>query len=133
MSEAVKNKCLMGDRPVRREDLRRVIKECQEESFWYRALPLSLTSLAVTGALLYRGVLLPNKRFGPFPKLAVAGILGFIASDPASGGRASSQPWAAVLLGTVITSVRSVRKQRLLFLLRPNLNKFTSDLEVHDA
>uniref|UniRef100_H3C348 OCIA domain containing 2 n=1 Tax=Tetraodon nigroviridis TaxID=99883 RepID=H3C348_TETNG len=71
-------KCPLGDRHVHRDDLRKVWKECQEESFWYRALPLSLTSMAVTGGLIYNGTWKASKRFGPFPKLAVAGILGFI-------------------------------------------------------
>ncbi|XP_036378191.1 OCIA domain-containing protein 2 [Megalops cyprinoides] len=70
--------CLLGDQHVHRDEVRQIIRECQEESFWYRALPLSLGSMAITGALLYNGVLHPSKRFGPLPKLAVAGILGYI-------------------------------------------------------
>ncbi|XP_036437356.1 OCIA domain-containing protein 2 [Colossoma macropomum] len=69
--------CPIGDKHIHREDVRRVWKECQEESFWYRALPLSLGSMAVTGGLIYNGVWKQSKRFGPFPKLAVAGILGY--------------------------------------------------------
>ncbi|KAM4549153.1 OCIA domain-containing protein 2 isoform 2-T2 [Odontesthes bonariensis] len=78
-SAAVKagRKCPLGDAHVHREDVRRVWKECQEESFWYRALPLSVGSMAVTGGLIYNGVWKSSKRFGPFPKLAVAGLLGF--------------------------------------------------------
>ncbi|XP_060885125.1 OCIA domain-containing protein 2 [Labrus mixtus] len=70
-------KCPMGDRHIHRDDVRKAWKECQEESFWYRALPLSLGSMAVTGGLIYNGVWNSSKRLGPFPKLAVAGILGF--------------------------------------------------------
>lgn len=70
-------KCPMGDRHVHRDDVRKVWKECQEESFWNRALPFSLGSMAVTGGLIYNGVWKSSKRFGPFPKLAVAGLLGF--------------------------------------------------------
>ncbi|XP_064190016.1 OCIA domain-containing protein 2 [Anguilla rostrata] len=77
-SRAAESKCPLGDRHVHREDVRQILRECQEESFWYRALPLSLGSLATTGALIYKGVLLPSKRFGPFPKLAAAGILGYV-------------------------------------------------------
>ncbi|XP_030627991.1 OCIA domain-containing protein 2 [Chanos chanos] len=65
------------DRHVNRDNLRRLWKECQEESFWYRALPLSVGSMAVTGGLIYNGVWKASKRFGPFPKLALAGILGY--------------------------------------------------------
>ncbi|XP_071395166.1 OCIA domain-containing protein 2 [Centroberyx affinis] len=70
-------KCPLGDRHIHRDDVRQVWKECQEESFWYRALPLSLGSMAVTGGLIYNGIWKSSKRFGPFPKLAVAGILGY--------------------------------------------------------
>ncbi|XP_004067609.1 OCIA domain-containing protein 2 [Oryzias latipes] len=67
----------LSDPHIHREDVRKVWKECQEESFWHRALPLSLGSMAVTGGLIYNGVWKSSKRFGPFPKLAVAGLLGF--------------------------------------------------------
>uniref|UniRef100_A0A3B3CAU8 OCIA domain-containing protein 1 n=1 Tax=Oryzias melastigma TaxID=30732 RepID=A0A3B3CAU8_ORYME len=70
-------KCPLSDPHIHRGDVRKVWKECQEESFWYRALPLSLGSMAVTGGLIYNGVWKSSKRFGPFPKLAVAGLLGF--------------------------------------------------------
>ncbi|XP_029939236.1 OCIA domain-containing protein 2 [Salarias fasciatus] len=70
-------KCPVSEAHIHREDVRKIWKECQEESFWYRALPLSLGSMAVTGGLIYNGVWKASKRFGPFPKLAVAGILGY--------------------------------------------------------
>ncbi|KAM9763045.1 OCIA domain-containing protein 2 [Menidia menidia] len=70
-------KCPVSDVHVHKEDVRKVWKECQEESFWYRALPLSVGSMAVTGGLIYNGVWKSSQRLGPFPKLAVAGILGF--------------------------------------------------------
>ncbi|XP_071342983.1 OCIA domain-containing protein 2 [Trachinotus anak] len=70
-------KCPVSDRHIHRDDVRKVWKECHEESFWYRALPLSLGSMAVTGGLIYNGIWKSSKRFGPFPKLAVAGILGY--------------------------------------------------------
>ncbi|XP_069780790.1 OCIA domain-containing protein 2 isoform X3 [Narcine bancroftii] len=52
--------------------------ECKRESFWFRALPLSLGSMLVTQGLMYKGVLSPSKRFGSVPKVALAGILGFV-------------------------------------------------------
>ncbi|XP_034568065.1 OCIA domain-containing protein 2 [Notolabrus celidotus] len=79
-------KCPKGDHHVHREDLKKVWKECQEESFWYRALPLSLGSMTVTGGLIYKNVWKASKSFGPFPKLAVAGILGYAV------GKASYMP-----------------------------------------
>lgn len=66
-----------GDRHRHRGEIKQIWKECHEESFWYRALPISLSSMAATGALIYKGVWNASKRFGPFPKLAVAGVLGY--------------------------------------------------------
>ncbi|XP_030288170.1 OCIA domain-containing protein 2 [Sparus aurata] len=79
-------KCPMGDRHVHRDDVRKAWKECQEESFWYRALPFSVGSMAVTGGLIYNGIWQSSKRFGPFPKLAVAGILGYAAGKASYAG-----------------------------------------------
>ncbi|KAG7316755.1 hypothetical protein KOW79_020296 [Hemibagrus wyckioides] len=70
-----KDKCPIGDKQL--NEMKQIWKECQEESFWYRALPLSLGSMAITGGLIYRGVWKQSKRFGPFPKLALAGIVGY--------------------------------------------------------
>ncbi|XP_070688527.1 OCIA domain-containing protein 2 [Pempheris klunzingeri] len=84
-------KCPMGDRHIHRDDMRRVWKECQDESFWYRALPLSLGSMAVTGGLIYNGIWKSSKRFGPFPKLAVAGILGFAVGKASYVGTCRSK------------------------------------------
>ncbi|TRZ00736.1 hypothetical protein DNTS_035694 [Danionella cerebrum] len=60
-----------------REEVKQIWKECQNESFWYRALPLSTGSMAVTGGLIYNGVWKQSKRFGYFPKLLLAGLVGF--------------------------------------------------------
>ncbi|XP_006790604.1 OCIA domain-containing protein 2 [Neolamprologus brichardi] len=84
-------KCPLSDAHVHREDVRKVWKECQEESFWYRALPLSLGSMAVTGGLIYQGIWKSSKRFGPFPKLAVAGILGFAVGKASYVGTCQSK------------------------------------------
>ncbi|XP_063056259.1 OCIA domain-containing protein 2 [Engraulis encrasicolus] len=70
-------KCGMGDRHIHRDDVWRIWRECKSESFWYRALPLSVAGMGATGALIYNGTLSASKRFGYFPKLALAGILGF--------------------------------------------------------
>uniref|UniRef100_A0A670IN48 OCIA domain containing 2 n=1 Tax=Podarcis muralis TaxID=64176 RepID=A0A670IN48_PODMU len=52
-------------------------RQCKEESFWYRALPLSLGSMLITQGLLANGVLKPSPKFGSLPKLAIAGALGY--------------------------------------------------------
>ncbi|CDQ80019.1 OCIA domain-containing protein 2 [Oncorhynchus mykiss] len=70
-------KCQHGDRHIHRDDVRQIWKDCKEESFWYRALPLSLGSMAVSGGLIYKGVWSASKRLGPFPKVAAAGVLGY--------------------------------------------------------
>ncbi|XP_029285700.1 OCIA domain-containing protein 2 [Cottoperca gobio] len=84
-------KCPMGDHHVHRDDVRKVWKECQEESFWYRALPFSVGSMAVTGGLIYNGIWKSSKRFGPFPKLAVAGILGYAVGKASYVGACRSK------------------------------------------
>ncbi|XP_073464563.1 OCIA domain-containing protein 2 [Aquarana catesbeiana] len=63
--------------PEQRHEIKKIMKECKEESFWYRALPLSLGSMLATQGLVYKGYLSANKRFGSLPKVALAGVLGF--------------------------------------------------------
>ncbi|KAF7248373.1 OCIA domain-containing protein 2 [Varanus komodoensis] len=59
------------------EEIVKLRQQCKEESFWYRALPLSLGSMLVTQGLLANGVFKPHPKFGSLPKLAVAGVLGY--------------------------------------------------------
>ncbi|XP_008935459.1 PREDICTED: OCIA domain-containing protein 2 [Merops nubicus] len=58
-------------------EIARIREECKRESFWYRALPLSLGSMLVTQGLVSKGVFSASPRFGALPKMAIAGILGF--------------------------------------------------------
>ncbi|XP_015305838.1 OCIA domain-containing protein 2 isoform X2 [Macaca thibetana thibetana] len=46
---------------IHRAEISKIMRECQEESFWKRALPFSLVSMLVTQGLVYQ----------------VAGLLGF--------------------------------------------------------
>lgn len=62
---------------IQDREVARIIKECKQESFWYRALPLSLGSMLVTQGLISKGIFSASPRFGPFPKMAIAGVLGF--------------------------------------------------------
>ncbi|KAB0354232.1 hypothetical protein FD755_022770 [Muntiacus reevesi] len=62
---------------IHRSEISKIIRECQEESFWKRALPFSLVSMLVTQGLVHHGYLAANPRFGSLPKVALAGILGF--------------------------------------------------------
>uniref|UniRef100_A0A8C9AL43 OCIA domain containing 2 n=1 Tax=Prolemur simus TaxID=1328070 RepID=A0A8C9AL43_PROSS len=52
---------------IHRGEIGKIMRECQEESFWKRGncTPLNLSYLAA------------NPRFGSLPKVALAGILGF--------------------------------------------------------
>ncbi|KAM4709504.1 OCIA domain-containing protein 1 [Discoglossus pictus] len=61
------------------EDERRVFKECNDESFWYRSLPISAVSMLVTQGLISRGILTSSSRFGSLPKVAFAGFCGYMA------------------------------------------------------
>ncbi|XP_053920743.1 OCIA domain-containing protein 2 isoform X2 [Cuculus canorus] len=60
-------------------EIARVREECKKESFWYRALPLSLGSMLVTQGLVSKGIFAASPRFGALPKMAIAGVLGFAA------------------------------------------------------
>ncbi|KAM3619774.1 uncharacterized protein V6R79_013408 [Siganus canaliculatus] len=84
-------KCHRCDVDIHRNDVWTAWRECKEESFWYRALPLSLGSMAVTGGLIYNGIWKSSKRLGPFPKLAVAGILGFAVGKASYAGACRSK------------------------------------------
>ena len=57
----------------------RILKECQRESFYYRSAPYAaLLSMGAYSAVRV-GYLRPSPRFGPVPKVILAGILGHIA------------------------------------------------------
>ncbi|XP_025889349.1 OCIA domain-containing protein 2 [Nothoprocta perdicaria] len=58
-------------------EIARIREECRRESFWYRALPLSLGSMLVTQSLVSKGIFSANPRLGSLPKMTIAGILGF--------------------------------------------------------
>lgn len=60
------------------EEERRVFKECNSESFWYRSLPFSAIAIAATSVMVSRGILTPSPRFGSLPKVVFAGMFGYI-------------------------------------------------------
>lgn len=60
------------------EEERRVFRECNQESFWYRSVPFSVVSMAITQALVARGSLSASPRFGSLPKVAFAGFCGYL-------------------------------------------------------
>lgn len=61
------------------EEEKRVFRECNQESFWYRSVPFSVVSMAVTQALVARGILAASPRFGSLPKIGFAGFCGYLA------------------------------------------------------
>ncbi|XP_035271163.1 OCIA domain-containing protein 1 [Anguilla anguilla] len=67
----------MGYVPTDEE--KRVFRECSLESFWYRSVPFSALGMAITQALVSRGVLTSSSRFGSLPKVAFAGLCGYMA------------------------------------------------------
>ncbi|XP_009446207.1 OCIA domain-containing protein 2 isoform X4 [Pan troglodytes] len=40
---------------IHRAEISKIMRECQEESFWKRALPFSLVSMLITQGLVYQG------------------------------------------------------------------------------
>uniref|UniRef100_A0A8C1EUG4 OCIA domain-containing protein 1 n=1 Tax=Cyprinus carpio carpio TaxID=630221 RepID=A0A8C1EUG4_CYPCA len=60
------------------EEERRVFRECNSESLWYRSLPFSAIAIAATQVMVSRGILTPSPRFGSLPKVAFAGMFGYI-------------------------------------------------------
>ncbi|KAM3864760.1 OCIA domain-containing protein 1 [Diretmus argenteus] len=69
----------LGVEYIPTEDERRTFKECNQESFWYRSVPFSVISMAITQALVARGTLNASPRFGSLPKVAFAGFFGYVA------------------------------------------------------
>nr|XP_033801637.1 OCIA domain-containing protein 2 isoform X2 [Geotrypetes seraphini] len=47
--------CPISNAHIDREDVAKIIQECKEESFWQRALPLSIGSMIATQGLVYKG------------------------------------------------------------------------------
>ncbi|KAM3623514.1 uncharacterized protein V6R79_012079 [Siganus canaliculatus] len=69
----------MGVEYIPTEEEKKVLRECNQESFWYRSVPFSVFSMAITQALVARGALSASPRFGSLPKVAFAGFCGYLA------------------------------------------------------
>ncbi|KAF4071701.1 hypothetical protein AMELA_G00276340 [Ameiurus melas] len=61
------------------EEERKVFKQCDEESFWYRSVPFSASAMALTHMLVAKGKLTASPRFGSLPKVLFAGMCGYFA------------------------------------------------------
>ncbi|CAL1601528.1 unnamed protein product [Knipowitschia caucasica] len=70
---------VVGTDYIPTDEERNVFRECNQESFWYRSVPFSVISMAITQALVARGALSASPRFGSLPKVAFAGFCGYLA------------------------------------------------------
>ncbi|XP_036854549.1 OCIA domain-containing protein 1 isoform X2 [Manis javanica] len=61
------------------EEERRVFAECNDESFWFRSVPLAATSMLITQGLISKGILSSHPKYGSLPKLIFACIMGYFA------------------------------------------------------
>lgn len=68
----------LGVNYIPTEEEKKVIRECNRESFWYRSLPLALGSMATMHALK-RESFFAVPRAGSLLKLTLAGVCGFFA------------------------------------------------------
>uniref|UniRef100_A0A8D0HPT3 OCIA domain-containing protein 1 n=1 Tax=Sphenodon punctatus TaxID=8508 RepID=A0A8D0HPT3_SPHPU len=68
---------VLGSDYVPTEEEKRIFRECKEECFWYRSMPLSVVSMIATQVLLNKGFLTARSRLGFFSKVAFAGFIGF--------------------------------------------------------
>ncbi|XP_040042581.2 OCIA domain-containing protein 1 [Gasterosteus aculeatus] len=69
----------VGVEYVPTEEEKRVFRECNNESFWYRSVPFSVVGVAVTQVLVAKGILSASPRFGSLPKVVFAGFCGYLA------------------------------------------------------
>lgn len=63
------------------EEEKKLLRECQLESFWYRALPISVGCMILSKGLIARGLLTTSGMFGSLPKIAFAGVFGYLAGS----------------------------------------------------
>ncbi|XP_041054405.1 OCIA domain-containing protein 1 isoform X2 [Carcharodon carcharias] len=75
---SVENQGPVGASYIPTEEERRVFRECNQESFYYRSLPFSGMSMLVTQVLISRGILSTSTRFGSIPKVVFAGVCGYL-------------------------------------------------------
>ncbi|KAK7133174.1 hypothetical protein R3I94_015149 [Phoxinus phoxinus] len=68
----------LGGGYVPNDEEKRVFRECNSESLWYRSLPFSAIAMGVTQVMVSRGIVAASPRFGSLPKVAIAGIFGYI-------------------------------------------------------
>lgn len=60
------------------KDELRVLRECNQESFWYRCVPLSIAGVTATQLAVNKGLLSAHPKYGSAFKLMFAGLSGFV-------------------------------------------------------
>lgn len=63
--------------PVLTEEEKQVLKECDRDGFYKRALPLSLGNMLAAHMLVKGGYWNPNPKYGSLPKVLVVGSIGY--------------------------------------------------------
>uniref|UniRef100_UPI00398E6C85 OCIA domain-containing protein 1 isoform X2 n=1 Tax=Pristiophorus japonicus TaxID=55135 RepID=UPI00398E6C85 len=76
--EEERPKSPIGTSYIPTQEEKRVFRECNHESFYYRSLPFSGMSMLVTQVLISRGILSTSIRFGSIPKVAFAAGCGYL-------------------------------------------------------
>ncbi|CAL1543307.1 unnamed protein product [Lymnaea stagnalis] len=63
--------------PVLTEEERKIMKECERDSFYLRALPISIGTMTGAFFMVKNGHWTPHPRFGALPKMLIAGSISY--------------------------------------------------------
>ncbi|KAK3774681.1 hypothetical protein RRG08_035107 [Elysia crispata] len=66
-----------GQMPVLTDEERQVMKECERDSFYKRALPISFGCMIGAQGMVRSGYWSAHPRFGAFPKMIITGGIGY--------------------------------------------------------
>ncbi|XP_073848318.1 OCIA domain-containing protein 1-like [Musca autumnalis] len=108
--EKPKENCKKGHhwrRPHFTSEELRVLRECKDESFYQRALPLGLTFGGAAYLGVKNGLLKPNAKFGAVPKVLLGVIAGYII-----GKWSYKQKCAEKLMALPDSKIGAMIKQR---------------------
>ncbi|XP_013162389.1 PREDICTED: OCIA domain-containing protein 1 isoform X1 [Papilio xuthus] len=104
----------------------KALEECDKESFYHRCLPFSTLFATLTYAAIRNGHLRPNPRFGAFPKVTLAVVMGYFI------GKLSYQQACAeklmALPGSYIGQILRDRRDGRTGIAPPPSNQSTSML-----
>ncbi|GFR89889.1 OCIA domain-containing protein 1-like Protein [Elysia marginata] len=66
-----------GQMPVLTDEERQIMKECERDSFYQRALPISFGCMIAAQGLVRSGYWNSHPRYGAFPKMIITGGVGY--------------------------------------------------------